>query len=217
MRTTHISAFDLDGTLLVGSSSYQFCKYLSNLKVLPFYSTSLSALYYLQHHYFSLPLKDLHNKVFQRLLIGLPLNDLEKHVQGFLDQFLPGALFFPLVNALRLAQHLGHYTLILSNSPSFLVEPIAKYFGVDEWKATVYGVDKDQKLCNIRSILEGEDKALFLQHLAEKLGVGLNEVTAYSDSSLDLPFLRSAGQAVAVRPDKKLRRYSLKQHWKIIE
>lgn len=212
----HVSAFDLDGTLVKGNSSYHFCKYLSRKGVLPFYSVPLSAFYYARHYFLGMPLSKIHQKIFNNLLLGRSLKDLEKHIEGFLEEYLPRSLYFPAVNSLRLAQHLGHYTVILSNSPSFLVAPLARFFGVDEWKATEYAVDKDQKLCHISSILQSTEKAHYLGEVAQRLGIEKTQIATYSDSYLDLSFLLSGGCPIAVNPDKKLRQFSEKHNWSIL-
>jgi HAD superfamily phosphoserine phosphatase-like hydrolase len=122
----------------------------------------------------------------------------------------------PAVACLRLAQHLGHYTVILSNSPSFLVSAVAKFLGVNDWRATEYATDNQLRLTGISTVMQGEEKASFVKQLSKKFGIDRNDVTAYSDSILDLPFLLSAGKPIAVNPDKKLRRLSIEKNWNVI-
>jgi phosphatidylglycerophosphatase C len=161
-------------------------------------------------------LSDLHQKVFDRFLRGRSLEALEVHVESFVEEYLSKSLYMPAVECLKRAQHLGHYTLILSNSPSFLVKAVSQFLGVHEWKATEYAVDQERKLCNISSIMQGEDKAKWLEKVARRLKVHKDAVTAYSDSHLDLPFLRAAGRAIAVNPNRKLRQYSRKHQWSVL-
>lgn len=161
-------------------------------------------------------LSDLHNRVFEQLLRGRPLEVLETHVEPFLQEYLERQVYPPALAQLRLAQHLGHYTLILSNSPSFLVEKIAHILGVNEWRATQYAVDTERNLCHIASIMLGEQKASCVKEIAEKLSLGKEQITAYSDSFHDLPLLLAAGSPVAVNPDRKLRRFSETHHWPIL-
>ncbi len=161
-------------------------------------------------------LSELHEKIFHRLLKGRYLKTLEAHVELFVEEYVARALYMPAVSCLRRAQHLGDYTLILSNSPSFLVKAVAQFLGVHEWKATEYAVDNELRLSNISSIMQGEDKAEWLIKVAGRLKVARDAITAYSDSYHDLPFLRAAGCAVAVNPDRKLRKCSLKYRWHVI-
>lgn len=158
----------------------------------------------------------LHREIFDRFLKGRTLASLEQEVDAFIQRYLISALYPPALCQLKLAQHLGHLTMILSNSPHFLVKKIAESLGVSHWRATEYAVDKDQRLCDIASIMQGDEKASCVLKIAEELGVSPSKITAYSDSIWDLPLLLAAGTAVAVHPCRKLRAYSLKQEWTIL-
>lgn len=125
-------------------------------------------------------------------------------------------MYHPAVQRLKQLQSEGVYTLILSNSPDFLVRSFALRFGVDEWGGSSYGVDKDGMLCTISNLMEGKDKAEYCLSLAARLGVLRSCLQAYSDSYLDLPFLEAAGRAIAVNPDKKLNRISQERNWEIL-
>jgi HAD superfamily hydrolase (TIGR01490 family) len=208
-----VSVFDLDHTLITSNCSLEFCRYLISKDVVPSAILLHSALYYFRHVFFNMPPEALHRRVFERFLKGRDLESLERHVDGFIRHYLPKALYFPALAQLRLAQHLGHFTMILSNSPSFLVKKMAAALDVSHWKATEYVVDKERKLCHISSIMQGEEKASYVLKIAKKLGIDRMSITAYSDSIWDLPLLLAAGTAIAVHPDRKLRAYSRKLSW----
>lgn len=211
-----ISVFDLDRTLISSNCSVHFCRYLVSKRILAPSTLLHSALYYFRHTFLDLSLSELHRLVFDRFLQGLELERLEKEVDPFLELYLKKALYLPAYRELLRAQHLGHYTMILSNSPHFLVKKIAHVLGACRWEATEYAVDKEQRLCHIASIMQGEDKSSCVLKAAEELGVAPMQVTAYSDSIWDLPLLLAAGKAVAVRPDRKLRKLALEHEWKIL-
>jgi len=211
-----ISAFDLDYTLIQGNSSASFCKYLYQNGAIPFSTVVYSIFYSLRHKFFGMSLADLHESVFERLLLGKPLEMLEKYVDKFVHEYLEEALYMPAVMRLRRAQQLGHYTMILSNAPSFLVKRFAKVLGVNSYHATEYATDENNCFQKIKSILEGKDKAKLLKAMAKKMDIFLEQITTYSDSVLDLEFLEAAGNPIAVNPDKKLRAISLKNDWRII-
>lgn len=211
-----LSAFDLDHTLLQGNSSLSFCLYLFRKGVLPLSAIIYSGFCFVKHHFFTLSIPDLHFRIFNRILMGKSLSEIERHVQPFLKEYLSQAFYMPALARLKLAQHLGHYTIILSTAPSFLVKSIAQWLSVNEWRATEYSVDKDLKLSHINRIVQGQDKANQVQEISKKLKIVRENVTVYSDSFLDLEFLKAAGTPIAVNPDKKLRAFSQKHHWRII-
>jgi HAD superfamily hydrolase (TIGR01490 family) len=211
-----ISAFDLDRTLIQTNSSFSFCKYLIRKCILPI-SSLFSALFYeIQHRFFDLSLTDLHYHLFKKILQGRSLDSLAVHVKPFLKESLSQFFYPPALSRLKEAKAQGHYTVLLSSSPSFIVGPIAEFLKVDEWKASVYGVDKEGKLSQIISLIQGEEKGQYLSQLSHQLGIEKEAIAAYSDSFLDLPFLLSAGVAIAVNPDRKLRRFSSENQWQII-
>lgn len=216
MNWSHLTVFDLDKTIVSGNCSLEFCRYLVSKKVLPYSSHLYSCFYYIKHLLFNTSLTDLHNKVFKHHLRGKSLKLIETNVEPFLEGYLRSKLYPPVLTQLRLAQHLGYYTLILSSSPSFLVEKVAKFLGVNEWRATEYAVDKQLNLCHISSILQGEDKARCVKEVAGRLDLGKERITAFSDSFLDLPLLRSVGNPIAANPDRKLREFSMEMQWTII-
>ncbi len=212
----HLTVFDLDRTIVADNCSFNFCRYLVKKNILPFSSLIYSFFYYAKHLFFGVDLSDLHKNIFERSLKGRLLEKLEENVEPFLQEYLFSQIYTPVLAQLRLAQHLGYYTLILSSSPSFLVEKIAQFLGVDEWRATQYAVDKEKKLCHIISIMQGKDKASCVQEVANRLSLKKEQITAYSDSFLDLPLLLAAGSAIAVNPDRKLRRFSQQHKWPIL-
>ncbi len=216
MKPTHLAVFDLDKTLVVDNCSFAFCRYLVKQKELPFVALVQAWIYYIRHVFLGMGLAELHEGVFTSLLKGKLLSRLEAYVEPFLNEYLPSNEYFPVLAKLRLAQQLGHYTLILSNSPSFLVAKVADYLRVDAWYATEYAVDKEGMLMHIALMMQGEEKAVVVKQVAAKLSIPTSQVVAYSDSFLDLPLLLSVGEAIAVNPDGKLRRFSKVHNWAIL-
>lgn len=210
------SVFDLDRTLLSKNSSFEFCKYLYKNRIFSFFFVVQSFVYAIRHKYFGLTLEQLHRRVFDKFLRGMSLKTISEYVYSFVERELENLLYLPAFERLRLAQHEGQFTMILSNSPGFLVGAIASKLQVDDWRASEYKVDKDQKLCEIALILHGEAKAFWVQAMSLCLGIQKQDITAYSDSHLDLPFLEAAGAAVVVNPDRILKKISEEKNWEEI-
>lgn len=160
-----------------------------------------------------LSLTQLHETVFKFVLKGLPIHLLDDQVDSFLDEWLTNNIYVPAFLELRKAQHLGYLTVILSNSPDFLVSKIAFRFQVSEFHSTQYLVDNDGKLCNISHIMNGEDKAACVANLLVRLNEDKKNVLAFSDSYWDLPLLQYAGKAIVVNPDPKLKKLAMQFNW----
>ena len=61
-----------------------------------------------------------------------------------------------------------------------------------------------------------EGKPVAMREVAEREGIDLAESYAYSDSESDLPMLRCVGHPVAVNPDSELERVARAEGWRII-
>lgn len=208
-----VSIFDLDHTLVRGNSSFAFCLYLIFKREVSFFALFYALIWYIRHHYFGMSLAELHQRVFAKLLKGRSLKKIEQYIDTFVRQYLPKAVNLSVLSHLRRAQHLGDFTMILSNSPSFLVSKVASALGVDAWKATQYSVDDNLCLSHVDSVLQGEEKAACVEEIIKTFKIEKKDITAYSDSYLDLPLLLTAGTPVVVGPDKKLKVFSQLHQW----
>jgi HAD superfamily phosphoserine phosphatase-like hydrolase len=123
----------------------------------------------------------------------------------------------PILQELEKAQKENAFTAILSNSPDFIVEPISRKLKVDGWLATRYRSDANGGLSELHSMIEGKDKADYIDKLSREKGIPRSSIAAYSDSIHDLPFLLKAGCPVAVNPDRSLKSHCMRNRWKIIQ
>jgi HAD superfamily hydrolase (TIGR01490 family) len=216
IRKINIHAFDLDHTLFSSNSSYCFGRYLCSKKLLPFRSLLFIIGCSVRHSMGLLPIVQLHEDAFKRLFLGRSYLLVQQWAEEFIHAYFEKLLYPPAVAALKSAQEAGHLTAILSSTPDFIVEPIAKRLNIPFWDATRYAIDSQQKFCGIDKLMLGQDKALCLAQLANQYHVGKNETYAYSDSHLDLPFLLAAGKAYGVNPNRKLRRICGEKGWPVI-
>lgn len=208
--------FDLDHTLVKVNMSYAFGKYLYSLGAMPFPAMIRSCSAYLAHKGFGKSLHWLHQKIFDAYLKSSHKPTIKRHVDAFLDRDLKELFYPPAMACLKEAEARGAHLAILSSSPDFLVEAIAKRLNISTWIGTCYLVDKQELLCEIACIVDGDYKAEFLQrlmqaHLAEK-----KDVTVYSDSILDMPIFQMAGTKIAVNPSRALASFSRRHEWKVI-
>lgn len=216
-KIRNISLFDLDKTLVISNSSFAFGAYLYKKKVVSTIPIICSVGTYLTHQMGALSLHSLHHSIFRWLFKGQLLKNFDVLAQEFVPQYLSDSLFHPVYKKLIEAKNNGDYTVILSSSPDFLVAQFAKFFEVDEWSASLYETNQNLYFDSISSIMTGVCKAEYMTALSQRLKIPLSQTIAYSDSYLDLPFLKNAGKAVAVRPDRKLRAMCQDFFWEIID
>lgn len=214
---THMSCFDLDHTLLKVNSSFQFGAYLYRQKIFPLVTMLYLASCYFLHKAGLLSMEQMQKKIFNKLFRKLTLEQLNPYAKAFLDQHFNEMLFPPAVQRLKEAQKQGHYTCILSSSPQFLVKLFSDRFNVDACAGTRYELDHNQRFLSIAHLMQGQDKADYITLTSKEMGLTKQQITAYSDSVLDIDFLRASGTPVGVKPDKKLRHICTKLQWQIIE
>ena len=211
-----IHAFDLDHTLFKGNSSYCFGRYLYQQKYFP-YSDWLFILFAsLRFKVGLLPIERLHHDAFARLFSGRSQLEIDQMAERFLKICFEGMVYLPALKRLEQVQQEGHLTVLLSSSPDFLVSKIAKRFNIPVCHGTQYAVDKDRRFCHISHLILGTEKAQILENLGRQYGIAKRDTFAYSDSHLDLPFLLSAGSAIGVNPNRKLRTLCRQNQWPII-
>ena len=117
---------------------------------------------------------------------------------------------------LELHKAAGDFCVLLSASPQELVEAVAHALGVH--RAVGTRVEVDHGLYTGRldgAFCYGVGK---LTRLHDELGeVDLGSAHAYSDSSSDVPLLAACGRPVAVNPDRRLRAAARVNGWPVIE
>ncbi len=128
----------------------------------------------------------------------------------------------PLVYAEPLAlveQHRsrGEPVYIVSATLQEIVQAIADDLGFDGALGTVCEVVDGAYTGKALRALHAENKAACVRELAESRGYELAACTAYSDSHTDIPFLEVVGHAVAVNPDRGLRRAAVARGWPVLE
>jgi len=108
-------------------------------------------------------------------------------------------------------------TYIISASPKELVEPLAKALGMTDGIGTVSQV-VDGKYTGklVGPFCYGEGKVEAIQQIATWEGFDLGECYAYSDSISDLPMLEAVGHPVAVNPDNRLNQIARNRGWPIV-
>jgi HAD superfamily hydrolase (TIGR01490 family) len=106
---------------------------------------------------------------------------------------------------------------IVSAALQEIVDAIAADLGFDGALGTICAVDDGVYIGRSLRALHGEAKADAVRELAREQAIDLAASTAYSDSETDLPFLEAVGTAVAVNPDRRLRRIARERGWPVLE
>lgn len=210
-----LAVFDIDGTLVTGSSTERrlFRALLAEGLLGPRQLLDFAA--FAARH---APAYGRH--VFKKdkaYLAGLTVGE----VAGFAARWAPPALrsswFGPVVERLREHRRRGDRVVLLSGTPDFLARVIAAELCADQAIGSRCA-ERDGRFTSAPPLLHpfDADKVPVVKQLCRELGATLADVTAYGDSDHDLPLLSAVGRPVAVRPAAGLARAARGAGWEII-
>jgi HAD superfamily hydrolase (TIGR01490 family) len=210
--------FDLDRTLMAGSSAYQFGRAAYKAGLVSRRQLAQDAY---ENLVFSLRGStdkgtDALRERIAKLLEGVRVRDLQRLAPEVLAGVLPR--LYPRM--LRIA-----YEHQDAGRPIFICTAAAQE--VAELMAIV--LTFDGAVGSVSEVIDGqytgrpggpftyrEGKAQAIRELAEREGIDLDASWAYSDSESDLPMLRAVGHPVAVHPDKTLARVAREEGWEVL-
>jgi HAD superfamily hydrolase (TIGR01490 family) len=210
-----ISVFDLDHTLVNFNISYRFFLRLIHRRKVSVFSAFPCLWQFLWNQFLARPPQLFHQWVFHRFLKKMPVNELKQIAQGYAKEMIKKHPYQPTLQCLKKAKKENHYILLLSQSPDFLVETIAKVLKIEDVHASRYTVEKNM-FVSIKKIMDGYEKANCLLQKAKQLKVLKKDIFIYTDSIWDLPMVEHAGNVIAVNPDRKLKKLAQQLGWKIL-
>jgi HAD superfamily hydrolase (TIGR01490 family) len=211
--------FDVDKTLLPGSSLYLFARGL-----------------YRRGFY---DLRDVAGFAFGQLTFRLTGAEGQRGMEAAREQALAfiegkrqsdlaqighdivveviGPRIYPGMRRVIDAHHAGgDKTYLVTAAPRELAERIAAYLGMDGALGTEAElVDGTYTGRLVGPVLHGPAKLDAVVRLADEQGINLSSSSAYSDSVNDRPLLEGVGHPVAVNPDRMLRELAAERGWPV--
>jgi HAD superfamily hydrolase (TIGR01490 family) len=211
--------FDLDRTLMQGSSAYQFGRAAYRAGLLSRRQLLADGWANIRFRLRGSTDDDTHalrDRISQSLE-GTRVRDMERLGADVLAGVLPR--IYPQMLALAHEhQDAGRRTYIVTAASQELAKMLAQVLAFDgaigsQFSEVEHGVytGRPTGLFIYRS-----DKARAIEQLAARAGIDLAVSYAYSDSESDLPMLRIVGHPVAVNPDQELARVARKEGWEIL-
>jgi phosphatidylglycerophosphatase C len=213
---TAVAAFDFDGTLTSGGSVLPFLVSLRG--VVPVLRAVARLAPQLARSAISggTAADDAKEKLFTRLLGGVPVDEVDRRSADFARRHLARRLRPDTLRRLRWHQSQGHHVVIVSASPENYVRPAGEQLGVDGVVATRLAVGGGGLLTGGyegKNCRGAEKYARLVMHLRSVglLGGGDQpELWAYGNSRGDLRLLSAADHGVdagRLGPLGRLRRY----------
>lgn len=111
----------------------------------------------------------------------------------------------------------GDALAIVTATTPYAARPLARRLGIEHVVATELELGTDGCFTGrfVPPFCYGAGKLARARHLADGLGVRLEDATFYSDSHTDLPLLEAVGVPVAVNPDPRLARVARRRGWRV--
>jgi HAD superfamily hydrolase (TIGR01490 family) len=217
--STGAAFFDLDRTLISGSSAFAFGVAAWRRDLVPsreFARDAIGAVVF-RHRGAS---DDQVARVRARIL-GAVRGVRQADLVALNAVLIPKLLARVRPEAQRLVdmhRRAGRPTYIVSASPQELVEPLASALGMTGGIGTVSEVDGDGVYTGELAgpFVYGPGKVTAIVEMAEWEGYELALSYGYSDSLSDRPMLEAVGHPVAVNPDTALARIAHDQGWPIV-
>lgn len=219
MTTRSAAFFDLDRTLIAGSSAFVFARAAREaglVSVRDFLGDATKAIKFRLTGASDDTSHNVRDRILQAVQ-GVRQSDLEELNEIVLPQLL--AMIRPEARAL-LDQHrdAGRDTYIVSASPVEIVAPLAHALeltgGIGTVGEVVDGVYTGQLT---GPFCYGVGKAEAIASIAADKFIDLERSYSYSDSMSDLPMMELVGHPVAVNPDPALRRIARERGWPIVQ
>jgi HAD superfamily hydrolase (TIGR01490 family) len=209
-----LAIFDIDGTLVRGSSERLFWRYLATRGRLSPRQIGAYLLFLVRY----LPTGGIHTlKKNKAYLSGLRTAEVAELATEFVATRLMRELFEPAVQ--RLKQHVlrGDVVVLLSGTLDPIARALANRFGVRHVCATVCSERNGVYLAQPPETHPfGPAKLTLAKQHAAELGADLNQASAYGDSHQDLFLLQAVSEPIAVSPDARLLDVALANDWEII-
>ena len=212
--------FDVDNTILRGSSSFLFGKAAFKRKFFSrrdFWNFAWHQARFIARGESAKTMNEIKDRALG-LIANHRVEELSSLTDLVYDDYICPKLW---PESVRLAQeHIaaGREVWLITAAPQEMGEEIAKQLGLTGALGTRLGkVDGILTGEIIGKPLHGKEKAKAIKKLAKDRGFSLRKSFAYSDSHNDLPMLTLVGHAVAVNPDKLLKIYAKAAGWKIYD
>ena len=216
----NLALFDLDNTLLVGDSDYNWSLFLINEGLLDAQS------HHERNEQFYLDYKNGNLDIFK--FLEFQLKPLSQHPKKFLDALhlkYMDKVIRPMMtqkaqDLVNEHQAAGDLCIVITATNSFVTKPIATAYGIEH----LIGTDPEMLngeytggVIGVPSFQEG--KVTRIKQWLEARGQQLSDYKTsyfYSDSHNDLPLMKLVTNPVAVDADETLRLFAKQQGWPLI-
>lgn len=208
--------FDLDKTLMAGSSGMQFARVAAEHGIVGRRQLASWAVEHIRYRLRGTTDERTAEvlRVARELISGVPERTIERMSPEVMAAILP-RVYRQMLDEVYAHQDSGRATFIVSAAGNGVVEQLARVLGMDGGIGTRYEVDDEGAYTGRFDgpFVYGPGKVEAMEEFAEQHDIDLESSYAYSDSLSDLPMLRAVGHPVAVNPDPALAEIARQEGW----
>jgi HAD superfamily hydrolase (TIGR01490 family) len=207
--------FDVDHTIIRGSSGPLFVLKGVRLGILPVWALAYVPFFFMQYYTGSLYAASREWRF--PVLSGKSRRALEEVARASYDG-MKGRIYPEVRSLIERLREQGRRVVLATSSVDLVVRPLAEDLGIEEVIATTLEFQGER--CTGR-FAEGpllkEKKREKVYDYIRSRGADWQDCTFYTDSVNDLALLESVANPVAVNPDRRLRRIAARRGWRIVE
>lgn len=208
--------FDLDKTLMAGSSGMQFARVATRHGIVGRRQLASWAVEHLRYRLRGTT-DERTNEVLRaarELITAVPVRSVERMNPEVMAAILP-RIYPQMLDEVYAHQDAGRATFIVSAAGNGVVEPLAAVLGMDGGIGTSYEIGEEGAFTGRLDgpFVYGPGKVEAMEAFAAEHDIDLAESFAYSDAVSDLPMLRAVGHPVVVNPDPPLAELAREEGW----
>jgi len=215
--------FDLDKTLIPGSSLFHLAKGLHAKDMIDFTLVDILRFGWGQAAFRLRGEKDKDLGRSRRasldLVAGRSQEELRSWCADIVSERIVPQVYDGMSAIIAAHKDQGDATLLVTAAPAELAETMADQLGLSGAIGTAAEVDDEGLYTgNLPGpVLHGANKSQAVAERAHQLHLSLAECSAYSDSINDLPLLELVGHPHAVNPARQLKRLACQRGWPVHE
>lgn len=213
---TRAALFDMDGTLIAGSTAALYTRYRRKQGEIGWASTARVGFWSLQYS-----LGVIEADRVARLALQEFAGQDERTLWGITERWFQSDILARVRETGRQAvedhRRAGDLLAIVTASTEYAARPLARVLGIDHVVASQLEVDDEGRLTGriVQPLCYGVGKVVRAERLLASFGIRLEDAVFYTDSITDLPLLERVGVPVAVCPDRRLSRVATRRRWSV--
>jgi HAD superfamily hydrolase (TIGR01490 family) len=215
---TAAAFFDLDRTLMAGSSAYHFGRAMYKAGQMTRRQIARDALDQIRFRLRGASDAAV-NVLLDRVLDGIRgrrVVDLRRLTPDVLAGILP-RVYPQMLAVVRQHQDAGRPAYIATAASQPAAEILAEALVMDGAIGTKWEIADGVYTGRLEGAFAyGEGKASRLREFATEQGIDLAQSWAYTDAASDLPMLEAVGNPVAVNPDAELAEVAKREGWEVL-